>query len=107
MSTPSGPPVLSDLTREYLSVDVEHPDMTVAQLNGLGVAWQFLPTREARPTVEASWLPGGWHPGRAVARFLLGPGGGVALPVGTHHAWVRLTGATERPVRYLGTVKIT
>lgn len=71
--------------------------------------------------VDAALMTGGGHPAdgdwRAVTwtpdaspatvRVLIGPGGVFTLAAGSYKLWVRVTGATERPTRPVGEVRIT
>ncbi len=101
--------VISDLSTEFVKSRI------TATKNGSS----YNPTGD---TVEVAFkLPGvdptgpDWHAatwetvGTAYyARLLVGPVGGLVLPVGTYHMWIRVTDAPEVPVLEApGTVRIS
>ncbi|GAA1770029.1 hypothetical protein [Nonomuraea bangladeshensis] len=94
---------MSSLSREFLYVFVEgatgNEDVEMA-FTAPGV----------KPGV-GDWRPAEWEPPKADgadAKILVGPGeGAVALPEGTHLAWVRVTAVDEQPVLPAGLVPIT
>lgn len=100
------------LSREYLWVPVTALGEEAADLTTLPVEMAFLTTKPPADPDEVDWEAGDWSTtvpdnATAIARCLMGPGGGVELTVGTYYVWIRITGATERPVRYSGQLKIT
>ncbi|WP_146178180.1 hypothetical protein [Nonomuraea fuscirosea] len=94
---------MSSLSREFLYVYVE------GATGGEGVEVAF--TVPGVKPVEDDWHPAEWEPPQADgadARILVGPGeGAVALPEGTHQAWVRVTAVEEQPLLPAGLVPIT
>ncbi|MEV0617578.1 hypothetical protein AB0I81_29950 [Nonomuraea sp. NPDC050404] len=94
---------MSSLSREYLYVYVEGATGSEA------VEMAF--TAPGSKPIDADWRPAEWEPPSqdgADARILVGPGeDAVALPEGTHLAWVRVTAVDEQPVLPSGLVPIT
>lgn len=97
---------INGLTREYVRSEVKHTGTDVATLRTLPTHWAFLV--EAGEPVDADWKLGSWDPAgsKAVSRCLIGPGGTYEIPDGTYFCWVRVSGATEVPVRMVGKLKV-
>lgn len=96
------------LSREYIWVPVTAVGEDADQLTSLPVQFAFLATRGTEP-VDADWHSGGWATTASspTARCLVGPGSAVVLDAGTYYVWLRISGATERPVRLAGQLKIS
>lgn len=103
---------IPEISREYVWVPVIAVGEDRAALEDLTVEMAFLTDSPPGEPEENDWTAGDWSPEvpygyTAVARCLVGPATSAELAVGMHHVWVRLTGATERPVRYSGQLRIT
>lgn len=94
---------ISRLSREYVLVPV-----TMSTAGGAvdPVAAGYLVEMALLPPdvdpVEGDWAVADWERDAAGvwnARCLVGPGGGVEVPVGVYEPWVRITGNPEVPVR--------
>lgn len=94
------------LSREYVWVPVAAEGEDAELLTTLVVEFAFLVGKTAQP-VDADWVLGDWATttDTPTARCLIGPTAKV-LAAGTYYVWVRVTGATERPVRLTGQLKI-
>ena len=63
-------------------------------------------------TDAATWYNGSWetrgNPQRPkyFAMCLIGPGGTVALPIGSYNIWVKITDSPEIPVEYAGLLEV-
>lgn len=101
------------LSKEYVWVPITAAGEDMASLTAMTVEMAFLPSPpETASPGSGDWKAGDWAPETpydytGVARCLVGPGSSAALAVGVYYVWVRLTGATERPVRFSGQIKIT
>jgi hypothetical protein len=95
-------------TRVYVWVPDTAGGDDAAGLTTLPVEMAFMGSRETEPA-DADWHDAEWaDTPRPTARCLLGDGaGGVDLARGDWWAWVRVTGAVERPARLAGRIKIT
>ncbi|TMR97547.1 hypothetical protein [Nonomuraea basaltis] len=93
---------ISSLSRPYLYIPVEGP----AGTETVEIAFTVPGAEPAEPNWHlAEWINATGK--GATARILIGPGGTVTLTDGTYMAWVRITGAVERPVLPSGLVPIT
>lgn len=99
---------ISDLSTEDVTVDV------TMMANGLSSSPTSAPVQFAfvntlnQPT-ESQWLTGQWASTAGppyVAQILEGPSGTVNLAPGRYAVWVRITTATQIPVRNTGTLVI-
>lgn len=102
------PAQISSLSREYIYVEVVAKGVDAAELVTLPVEWAFK-SGDAEPSAP-DWEPGSWVPGATIptARCLVGPGGDAVLADGEYTCWLRVTGATELPVKQLkGVLVIT
>ncbi|MDF5756646.1 hypothetical protein [Spongiactinospora sp. TRM90649] len=93
---------ISSLSRPYLFIRVEG----ASGAEDVEVAF----TAPGMEPAEEDWHPATWvnaGASGADARILIGPGGEVELAKGSHMAWVRVTGAVERPVLASGLVPVT
>jgi hypothetical protein len=88
---------ISVLSLEYLhvplSIDVQGADFEIGFTE-----YEF---RDIGPT---TWYEAEYENG--AARVLVGPDGGVELPVGVYMVWVRVTANPEIPVRQAGRIVI-
>lgn len=74
---------------------------------GDAVAMGFTQAQDIEPTAWYSSLWGGLLGGNDyVAYCLVGPGGTVALPIGTYAQWVKIADNPESPVLFCGMVQI-
>jgi len=100
---------LSVLSLQYVKTSVQ------ARVNGVVInptndAVQFaFPAPGVNP-VPGDFKVGSWETttgGAYYARCLVGPGGTVALTVGTYDVWVKVTDNPEIPVARIGNMRIS
>lgn len=81
-----------------------------ADLSGTTVQMAF--TDPDTDPVSGDWKTGSWDtdtttsPDSYYARCLVGPGGTIALPVGTYAVHVKVTASPEVPVERAGLMKV-
>lgn len=101
---------LSSLSREYIKSRVRlYSAGAEIDPTTYTVEWAFKNTTDEPEAGD--WVAGSWESNADATkhwvRCLIGPGGTTTLTDDTYYAWVRLTGATEIPVRQIGKVVIT
>lgn len=102
--------ILSQVSTEYLEVEVIFDsDGVSADPTGDVVEFSFPPGG----TLPAVWFAGTWETFQAqgvgaVARILVGPGGGAAsFTPGTYGLWIRIFDDVESPVFDVGSFTVT
>lgn len=88
------------ISREYVYATVSPTGSDAAILTTLPVHMAF--KADATEPVDADFLLGSWEPGTTNARVLVGPAPGNTLAAGGYSVWLRVSGATERPIRNVG-----
>jgi hypothetical protein len=92
--------VISTLSTEYVTIPVTATSGgSPVDLSGTTVEWAFTDPG-AQPS---AWHAGDWLAGKA--RILVGPAV-IALAVGYHDVWLRVTDSPEIPVRRVGQIKV-
>jgi hypothetical protein len=83
-----------------------------AAVDPTGYTVQVAFTADGTDPVSGDWKTGSWEtdaapvPDRYWAKCLVGPGGAVALAVGTYVAWVKITASPEIPVLRCGLMEV-
>lgn len=99
---------VSVVSREYVYSTVEPEGEDALIVNTLPVAMAFLLDAPPVAPADLDFKTGSWEPGTNNARCLIGPApSAVTLPIGTYYAWLRINGAVERPIRFIGKVKVS
>jgi hypothetical protein len=102
---------LSSLSKEYVRVSVHAKENGVV-VNPTTDVVQMAFTAGIDP-VGGDWKTASWEtdatsePDTYYARCLVGPGGTVTLAAGRYTVWLKLTDATEIPVRKIGQLVVT
>lgn len=109
----SGPLVISVLDLEYVRVPVS-AKTAGADVNPTSdtVVMAFTAIPGVDP-VGGDWKTSSWEtdatttPSTYYARCLIGPGGTIALAVGSYQVWVKVTDSPEVPVKRAGVLVVT
>lgn len=101
---------ISSLSTVYVQVPVRaYIEGQAYNVTGDAVAMAFM-TGWTNPS-SGDWHTGSWSVGEYgetyLAQLLVGPSGGLSLPVGTYSIWVKVTDNPEVPVTQPGMLTIT
>ena len=96
---------IPQISREYLYVEGVRAFRDGEEANPTALTVQVAIVAQGAYPEEADWKAASWYDSTTV-RILVGPSGAVTPAAGRYTAWLRITGATERPARAVGAVLI-